>query len=56
MLNIVSMLYKLKYYGVTDTAFDLVKNYLTNRKQYVVFDSCQSEHVEYILEYHKDPY
>ena len=40
------LLYKLKYYGVTDTAFDLLKSYLTNRKQYVVFDSCQSEQVE----------
>ena len=40
------LLYKLKYYGVTDTAFDLLKIYLTNRKQYVVFDGCQSEHVE----------
>ena len=34
------LLYKLKYYGVTDTALDLLKSYLTNRKQYVVFDSC----------------
>ena len=40
------LLYKLKYYVVTDTAFDLLKSYLTNRKQYVVFDGCQSEHVE----------
>ena len=40
------LLYKLKYYGVTDTAFDLLKSYLTNRKQYVVFDGCQSEYVE----------
>ena len=40
------LLNKLKYYGVTDTALDLLKSYLTNRKQYVVFDSCQSEHVE----------
>ena len=40
------LLYKLKYYGVTDTALDLMKSYLTNRKQYVVFDSCQSEHTE----------
>ena len=40
------LLYKLKYYFVTDTAFDLLKSYLTNRKQYVVFDGCQSEHVE----------
>ena len=34
------LLYKLKYYRVTDTALDLMKSYLTNRKQYVVFDSC----------------
>ena len=40
------LLYKVKYYGVTDTAFDLLKSYLTNRKQYVVFDGGQSEHVE----------
>ena len=39
-------LYKLKYCGITDTALDLMKRYLTNRKQYVVFDSCQSEHTE----------
>ena len=24
----------------------MIKSYLTNRKQYVVFDSCQSEHTE----------
>ena len=40
------LLYKLKYYRVTDTALDLMKSYLTNRKQYVVFDSCQSEHTK----------
>ena len=40
------LLYKLKYYGVTDTALDLMKSYLTNRKQYVVFGGCQSEHTE----------
>ena len=34
------LLYKLKYYGVNDTALDLMKSYLTNRKQYVVFDGC----------------
>ena len=27
-------------------ALDLMKSYLTNRKQYVVFDGCQSEHTE----------
>ena len=45
-LTFYILLYKLKYYGVTDTALDLMKSYLTNRKQYVVFDSCQSEHTE----------
>ena len=34
------LLYKLKYYGITDTALDLMKSCLTNRKQHVVFDSC----------------
>ena len=38
------MAYKLRYYGVIDIALDLMKSYLTNTKQYVVFDSCQSEH------------
>ena len=37
-------LFKLKYYGVTDTALDLMITYLTNRKQYVVFNSCQSDY------------
>ena len=40
------LLYKLKYYGVTGTALDLIKSHLTNRKQYDVFYSCQSEHTE----------
>ena len=40
------LLLKLKYYGVTDTALDLMRSYLTNRKQYVVFNSCQSDYSE----------
>ena len=40
------LLFKLKYYGVTDTALDLIRSYLTNRKQYVVFNSCQSDYSE----------
>ena len=40
------LLFKLKYYGVTDTALNLMQSYLTNRKQYVVFNSCQSDYSE----------
>ena len=39
------LLYKLNYYGVKGNAFKLLKNYLTNRKQYVVFNSQNSETV-----------
>ena len=40
------LLFKLKYYEVTDTALNLMQSYLTNRKQYVVFNSCQSDYSE----------
>ena len=40
------LLFKLKYYGVTDTALALMSSYLKNRKQYVVFDNTQSEYSE----------
>ena len=40
------LLFKLEYYGVTDNALDLMRSYLTNRKQYVVFNSCQSDYSE----------
>ena len=40
------LLFKSKYYGVTDTALDLMRSYLTNRKQYVVFNGCQSDYSE----------
>ena len=33
------LLYKLKYYGVTGTEFKLMQNYLSNRKQYVVYNN-----------------
>ena len=39
-------LFKLKCYGVTDTAHDLMRNYPTNRKHYVVFNNCQSDYSE----------
>ena len=37
------LLYKLNYYGIKDDAFKLPKNYLTNQKQYVVYNSQNSE-------------
>ena len=40
------LLFKLKYYGVTDTALDLMSSYLKNRKQYVVFNNKQSDYSE----------
>ena len=40
------LLFKLKYYGVTDTALELMSSYLKNQKQYVVFDNKQSEYSE----------
>ena len=40
------LLFKLKYYGVTDTALDLMSSYPKNRKQYVVFNNTQSEYSE----------
>ena len=38
-----NLLYKLRHYGVKDNAFKLLKNYLTDRKQFVVFNNQSSE-------------
>ena len=40
------LLFKLNFYSVKDNAFKLLKTYLTNRKQYVVFNSQNSETVD----------
>ena len=36
------LLHKLHYYGITGTAYNLFKDYLSNRKQYVEFDNIPS--------------
>ena len=41
-LNFDILLYKLAYYGVTGTAHKLIESYLTNRIQYVKYDTHQS--------------
>ena len=46
------LLFKLKYYGVTDTAIDLMRTYLTNNLYLIVVNLTI---VKYILEYHGDP-
>ena len=33
----------MEYYGVSETSLALVKSYLTNRYQYVQFESCKSD-------------
>ena len=40
------LLHKLNYYGVKGNAFKFLKNYLTNQKQYVVFNIQNSETVD----------
>ena len=40
------LLYKLNYYGVKGNLFKLLKNYLTHRKQYVVFNRQNFETVD----------
>ena len=42
------LLSKLEYYGIRNNALKLFKNYLSNRKQYVVLDTVQSNSVNIV--------
>ena len=35
----------MEYYGVSGTSLALVKSYLTNRYQYVQFESCSAYYI-----------
>ena len=36
-------MFKLRFYGVTDNAFELMKNYLSDRKQYIKYNVHESD-------------
>ena len=40
-LNVDILLHKLHYYGVTGVSLELIRSYLTNRKQYVKFKTLE---------------
>ena len=46
LLNI--LLYKLEHYGFRGIVFHCLKNYLSNRKQYISFNSSESEQKEIV--------
>ena len=45
-LSFEILIRKLRHYGVTDTDLRLLISYLTNRKQYVVFNNHESDITE----------
>ena len=42
-LDFEILLFKLRFYGVTDTAFELMKNFLSDRKQYIKYNVHESD-------------
>ena len=55
-LNFDILLSKLRYYGVSGVALDLMKSYLTGRKQYVIFGETKSTSLIQPREYRMVPY
>ena len=47
------LLFKLKYYSVTDTSFKLIRSYLTNRSSMLYLVVVNLTILKYILEYHR---
>ena len=45
-LNFDILLHKLHHYGVTGVSLELIKSYLTNRKQYVKFKTLESHYMD----------
>ena len=45
-INYDILLDKLSYYGISGTALKLLKNYLLDRKQYVVNNNCNSNLID----------
>ena len=49
------LLHKLKHYGIRGLAYDLISDYLSNRKQFVIYDAKHAQiYYQYRLEYSKD--
>ena len=42
-LDFEILLFKLRFCGVTDTAFELMKSYLSDRKQYIKYKGHRSD-------------
>ena len=45
-LNFDILLHKLHYYEVTGVSYELIRSYLTNRKQYVKFKTLESDYMD----------
>ena len=55
-LNTNILLNKLSYFGIRGITLDLLCSYLTNRKQYVCYQKCNSNLLGINIGVHKAPY